>query len=137
MCLAFTHDDFGGKPKIITPEIYTQYPKNVKFTWDVRECEVFLQNVKVDLEQKELTTKYKSKKIKKKSERGPGRPRKYSDDILERALQSVQDEYVKTNDQKAAWNKVASTHGFPTHGAAKKTCQAYEKRRINYKSGKN
>lgn len=81
--------------------------------------------------------KHKTKKTKQHSDNLPGRPRKYSDEILNLALRQFEDEIISSKDTMATWNKVALTHGFPTGEAARKRCEEYRQRRLNHKTGQN
>jgi len=81
--------------------------------------------------------KHKTKKTKQHSDNLPGRPRKYSDEKLNLALEQFEKEMLKNKDATAAWNEVASTYGFPTGEAARKRCEEYRQRRLNHKTGQN
>jgi hypothetical protein len=50
---------------------------------------------------------------KSKKKQGIGRQQKYSDKTIKLAKNFHDDEYAKSNDDKAAWNKTANTYGFP------------------------
>ncbi len=50
-----------------------------------------------------------------------GRQKKYSDDVIKRAIELHDDEYAKSKDDKAAWNETAKRYGFPSGEAARRT----------------
>ena len=64
LVLARVHDRYGGLPKIITPDLWGKRPEGYRVRCGSARCEVYLENVMVDLEERGLLLPQKQERPK-------------------------------------------------------------------------
>jgi hypothetical protein len=66
----------------------------------------------------------------KRKARKRGRPRIYTDDLLERMTKAYDHHYGEINSSKGAWNKVAELFGAKSGDAVRVACMNYQKKKL-------
>jgi len=105
-----------------------------KRLWDLRQDALYkmIQILKkaayIENSEAQAETQQKAKPVEEPKEQKQGRPRKYTDEDLERMLSAYEQCYQETNDSKAAWNKVADLYGAKSGDAVRVACIKHQKK---------